>query len=144
MKISSWPLPLTMWPEHLLSRGIHCTKFEIFQAKGSKEILNGHYLVYRPIDQPTDRCKTICPFFKKTLLFWKKVETILFWTGAKQYALFSKKRCCFEKKLKLYSFGNLGYDTLWIIYTYSVQLCHIEILQGNLELHVIQVLYKVK
>ena len=51
-KTSSLTLTFDHVTWNLLSRSIHYTKFEIFQAKGSRYIEHWHHLVYRPTERP--------------------------------------------------------------------------------------------
>ena len=57
-----WPWDLKINRKHLLSKGIHCTKFGNFQAKGVKRYWVN---IAWSTEQPLDRCKTISPLFKK-------------------------------------------------------------------------------
>ena len=61
--VDLWPWDLKIIRGYLLSRSIHCTKCGIFQAKRSKD--HEWTSLGLQTDQPTDRCKTICPLFSK-------------------------------------------------------------------------------
>ena len=62
-----WPWPLTIWPENQWGSSTprwH-PRFQVWQLSGKGGQKTEQTLLGLQTDQPTDRCKTICPFFFK-------------------------------------------------------------------------------
>ena len=83
-----WPTDLKINRDHLLTRDYLPTKFEVSGAKrywviSCTRLRDTDIPTYRPTDQPTDRCKAICPPFSKGgggIIIYFQILLVLLWT----------------------------------------------------------------